>query len=208
MISYGVAQKPPSGRECWGTQELRRARGHKGQDRTNVRVAAGEPRLHSAVSPTQGSAEVGSELEWSLPCPPLGAPSPLPGELYPLAPWKARRALTLPLGPQLGHIPSLASVYPLGMGGRKAEQTPWCLGPRRTSQGGNQSVLLPAFITKATERGGTEVMGRVAQSPGLGEELVIPGVVMATGELMWNCGVPMETGLVTMGIPEGNSWFP
>lgn len=126
----------------------------------------------------------------------------------PTGPMESSSALTLPLGPQLGHIPSLASVYPLGMGGRKAEQTPWCLGPLRTSQGGNQSVLLPAFITKATERGGTEVMGRVAQSPGLGEELVIPGVVMATGELMWNCGVPMETGLVTMGIPEGNSWFP
>lgn len=208
MISYGVAQKPPSGRECWGTQELRRARGHKGQDRTNVRVAAGEPRLHSAVSPTQGSAEVRSELEWSLPCPPLGAPSPLPGELYPLAPWKARRpsrslwdlswVIYRPL-PQF-------TLLEWEEGRRNRLLGAWA--PRRTSQGGNQSVLLPVFITKATERGGTEVMGRVAQSPGLGEELVIPGVVMATGELMWNCGVPMETGLVTMGIPEGNSWFP
>lgn len=51
-------------------------------------------------------------------------------------------------------------------------------------------------------------MGRVAQKPGLGEGLVIPGVAMATGELMWKCGVPMETGSVTMGTLEGNSQFP
>lgn len=98
LFSYGVTQKPPSEREHWGTQELRSSQGHKGQDRTNIQITAGEPRLHSPISPTQGSREVGSELELSLPCPPLRAPSPLPGELYPLAPWRALRALLLPLG--------------------------------------------------------------------------------------------------------------
>lgn len=43
-------------------------------------------------------------------------------------------------------------------------------------------------------------------SPGLGEALVIPGVVTAI-ELMWQCGVPMETGSVTIGTLEENSWF-
>ena len=42
-------------------------------------------------------------------------------------------------------------------------------------------------------------MGRIAQSPELGEGMVITGVVMATGELMWKCGVPMETGQLLWG---------
>lgn len=42
-------------------------------------------------------------------------------------------------------------------------------------------------------------MGRVAQSPGLGEGLVIPGAFMATGELMWKCGVTVETGQLPWG---------
>lgn len=80
------------------------------------------------------------------------------------------------------------------------------LGPLQTSQG-NQEFLLPAFIIRATEGDGLRVWG-VVQSPGLGERLVIPGVVVATGELMWNCGVPMEIRSVTMGTLEGNFWFP
>lgn len=68
MISYGVTQKPPSEREYWGTQELRSAQGRKGQDRTNIQVTAGEPRLHSPISPAQGS-EVRSGQSWSGACP-------------------------------------------------------------------------------------------------------------------------------------------
>lgn len=35
----------------------------------------------------------------------------------------------------------------------------------------------------------------------MGEGLVSAGVVMATGELMWKCGVPMETGVSYYGDP-------
>lgn len=51
-----------------------------------------------------------------------------------------------------------------------------------------------ASVTKATERGGTEVMGRLAGSPGLGKGLVIPGVVMATEELMGSALSPWKQG--------------
>jgi hypothetical protein len=68
--------------------------------------------------------------------------------------------------------------------------------------------FLPASVAKVTEEGGTEVMGRLAQSLGLEEKLVILGVVMATEELMGKCSVPMETGSVAMGTLEGNSQFP
>lgn len=42
----------------------------------------------------------------------------------------------------------------------------------------------------------------------MGGKAGILGVVMTTEELMGKCGIPMETGSVTMGTMAGNSQFP
>lgn len=78
------------------------------------------------------------------------------------------------------------------------------LGPPPYLRGAARvSISLPV-LPRQLKR--TEVMRRVVWSPELGEALVIPGVVTAI-ELMWQCGVPMETGSVTIGTLEENSWF-
>lgn len=79
------------------------------------------------------------------------------------------------------------------------------LGPPPYLRGAARvSISLPV-LPRQLKR--TEVMRRVVWSPGLGEALVIPGVVTAIEELMWPCAVPMETGSVTIGTLEENSWF-